>query len=613
MIKHFLTGLLFSHSMICLSQNFQFDSTQLANRFVQALKNPAKADSILPKQIPDTHTLQDVYYYHASRYFFAIGKLDSALSYAESGLELSRKDRKFQKASKFYNLKGSAMAMQGNYKAGISELLKSVKISETLEDELSAALVKNNIANIFFSLRDYESAYKYASASYNTLKQERDSINLAAVTGIAAISAIKLDKIEEGRELTSEALDLSEKLQNPVGLIIGNHAQAELFMLEEKQQLAIESYQKSLDLSNKYRQSHYVLLNKIGLLNAYLDVGEYGLAIEYGEQALSESIQRENENTLYAIRKKLGLAYAGVKNYEKAFTNILAAHDIFIANADRENRSIINEMLIKYETEQKERILAEQAIDLLKNQQEISQRNNWILFLSLLFLLLLVIGFFIYRLTQQNVKRLKVMQEQRVLNAAEEGEERERERISHELHDGIASALTGVKMHLEILAENKETDELTKIIEQLSETHEDVRRISHNLLPPKFDNQKLEDLLREYCQENSSKALQIQFSGKLKKDMSRANKQFIYRAVQELVNNVHKHAFAQNCTVQLNQQNNQMIVSVEDDGIGFEKMDLEKGQGVSSLKRRMEDLGGELTIETQAQKGTLVILELPLK
>jgi signal transduction histidine kinase len=88
----------------------------------------------------------------------------------------------------------------------------------------------------------------------------------------------------------------------------------------------------------------------------------------------------------------------------------------------------------------------------------------------------------------------------------------------------------------------------------------------------------------------------------------------LYRIVQELVSNIIKHAQAAEITIQLNRHANDLTLTVEDNGIGFEqeKVRGKKGVGLSTMQSRVGSLNGRVYIDSQPGRGTTVTVEIPL-
>jgi signal transduction histidine kinase len=190
-----------------------------------------------------------------------------------------------------------------------------------------------------------------------------------------------------------------------------------------------------------------------------------------------------------------------------------------------------------------------------------------------------------------------------VLNALVEGEEKERSRLARELHDGVGGILSASKMHLSIIEDEEhygpKATQLKNVSSLLDQAAQEIRTIAHNLFPDILLMHDLDVAISYYC------------LGKMPK-LNNHFKLIVYRAVQELVNNVMKHAHADHVLVQLSKHDNVMTIVVEDNGVGFDEK-VPKGMGLLNLADKVKNLDGQFSIESAPGKGTTVVLEFNLE
>lgn len=609
-----VTSLFLSINFNLFSQNK--DSLNISIQF-RSLLNETNSDTIGQKikslktrffKKSDQH--KTWYWTELTKYYIQTGKLEQARNSCEQGLKYWNSKKNTSKAATFYNLLGSIESLQKSYKKAIEAYQKAIEGYEKAGNEKAAAFVKNNIANTFFSLSDYESAYKYISKAYQVVKKEKDTLYLPSIAGVLAVSEVKLGKFDAGKKHADECLHLSQKYGNVIGLIIGNYTLGEYWNEQKKYPLAISKFQESLDISTMYKQAFYMMLCNIGLANAANENKNFDLALSSSLEALKIAEQLENQNTLYSIHRQLARAYFGKNNSRDAYKQLNMAHTIFRSNVDKSNREIINDILIKYETAQKEKEIVAAKLKL----QEEKVKSNQLFYLTLFLILGVIITVLtlvnLKKLQKQKLRALELQKNESVLKALVEGEERERERISNELHDGVASAITGIKIGLETI-QVTDSYSLQKTMTQLKNLHEETRRISHNLMPLKLDIVSFTQAIHRFCQENSSDRTNLHFYGSEEHPFpfSQNIAHILYRISQELVNNTLKHAQAKNCTVQIQVTENTFSITFEDDGIGFDLAQLEKSQGLKSIEQRMLEIGGTFHLETAPGKGCFTVLE----
>jgi len=203
-----------------------------------------------------------------------------------------------------------------------------------------------------------------------------------------------------------------------------------------------------------------------------------------------------------------------------------------------------------------------------------------------------------------------------------QGQETERRRLAREIHDGVGPTLSTLKLHLEGIKEgsNGQADKkLDKMEQLLQSVSSDLRSISHALMPRALLDFGLVPALQNLCNRiTESGQLDIEFfhSGSQQR-LSEEIELNLFRISQELLNNAIKYAKASTITVQLIQHPFSIILSVEDDGVGFDPQQLptllNKGIGLQNIETRAETLAGSLYIETQLGRGVLTTVELPIK
>jgi signal transduction histidine kinase len=209
--------------------------------------------------------------------------------------------------------------------------------------------------------------------------------------------------------------------------------------------------------------------------------------------------------------------------------------------------------------------------------------------------------------------------------AITQGQEEERRRLARELHDDTAQALIALRQQVEMAQKLQASDpelaaeRLTQVRALLSETVEGVRRFSRDLRPIYLEDlgfiPALEMLAREADQQE---ALSVQFSAtgqgrRLPPDLELA----AYRIVQEALNNALQHAQAAHVWVEAHFEEQQLVLSVRDDGQGFDAPDLpdalaRQGHfGLMGIQERALLYGGQLTIRSAPDEGTQLTVRLP--
>ena len=206
-------------------------------------------------------------------------------------------------------------------------------------------------------------------------------------------------------------------------------------------------------------------------------------------------------------------------------------------------------------------------------------------------------------------------------------QERERRRISMELHDEVGQSLTVLKLQIRSI-KNKLNDSQTdlkedcvKILKYVDQAIENVRRFSRD-----FGCSILEDLglsaalrwLAEDFEKHSNVNVSIDIA-KIDNLFSRESQIIIYRIFQEAITNIDKHAHADQLSIVIMKKKKYVFFQIVDDGKGFDKKQIDNrgsdvmGLGLTAMDERARMLGGTLKIFSQSQKGTRITLNVPIR
>ncbi|TCS90157.1 PAS domain-containing protein [Anseongella ginsenosidimutans] len=206
-----------------------------------------------------------------------------------------------------------------------------------------------------------------------------------------------------------------------------------------------------------------------------------------------------------------------------------------------------------------------------------------------------------------------------------EGQEEERKRIAMNIHDGIGQLITSLKYQIESLdasdpaAAREKQKEINNLLKEIIR---EVRRVTFNLKPPVLSDYGLSAGLKNFMQEvNKLTEAELEFrnlTGFGQRMPSKVENN-IFRIVQEAVNNAIKYSGSKHILVSLSHDENQLTITVEDQGHGFdkklletEKYRIESGHGFFNMFERTEYINGKLQIATEPGKGTIVRLFVPL-
>lgn len=220
-------------------------------------------------------------------------------------------------------------------------------------------------------------------------------------------------------------------------------------------------------------------------------------------------------------------------------------------------------------------------------------------------------------------EQLKIQKEQiqidkkNRLSSIIDAQEKERQRLSRDLHDGLGQMLMAIKMKIEQAKANSEKSKqyIIDSLELIKNTIADLRAISNDLMPSVLINFGLKDGMQKLCRDSAeSSGIIINFECNNIDNLRIENKEqiYIYRIIQELVNNILKHSKAANAEIIVNYAGDNLSILLKDDGIGFETNRNYTGNGLNNISDRVELLNGKLEINSKLNLGTEINITIPL-
>lgn len=239
--------------------------------------------------------------------------------------------------------------------------------------------------------------------------------------------------------------------------------------------------------------------------------------------------------------------------------------------------------------------------------------------------LVFAIGVFMIQKIFKYMKRTedsRRLTEKMFLNTIIQTEEKERKRFAKDLHDGLGPLLSSVKMSVSSLAQMKHDEASREIVDNtelvINEAIKSLKEISDNLSPHILNNFGLVRALNNFANKiNITKTIRINLHTELKDERFDANVEVVlYRVICELINNTIKHAQAKKINISLTiTDNDYLTIIYNDDGKGFDVSKIIEqqggsGMGFSNIYSRINSLKGEINIESENKKGTLVTIKV---
>lgn len=477
-----------------------------------------------------------------------------------------------------------------------------------------------NLAGIY--IKYYPDSYKEKAKEYAQIAKEiaieNDEHNyIASVLSILAEIDYKENKIESAKEKFKEALIALENSSN-------KDKNVELNIIDHLIKIEIENdnFKEAIKYHNDYLAKFKEAYNSEKLEISRKLGADYEKKIQQKENEKLK-IQAENREQDIQLLKLSNLKRLDDFNNLKLLKDIqekkLALNELFTESKKQELK------LSKIETESKNK-------DLKNYQEKLEYKeliNTYYILIIIAIALILLLTLFLLRqrtiklqvkskIYQLDLEKEKQKTKITALKSLLSGQEKERERLARDLHDGLGGALSAIKLQISDLinTNNNDVNELKKINDHLNFAINKLRKVSHNLMPDIIIKYGLETALKEYANRmmNNNLEIDVTFLG-YTKTLDVDKELFVYRIIQELVNNAIKHANPTHILIQVVEDEELYHITVEDDGIGFEIIDLDfkNSAGFINIQSRIQFLKGTFEIYSKENEGTSIEFNFPKK
>jgi signal transduction histidine kinase len=383
---------------------------------------------------------------------------------------------------------------------------------------------------------------------------------------------------------------------------------------------ALTSLRKGALLAQGKKQDKLLHMLYFRMYNVYLMQKDYEKARLQLEKILKENVLSKESVNRKITYTQLASVNEVLGNYKQAYDWLKKSSALNDSLQQEKLLEKMNEFEMLHQTSVKEQTINQLEQDKKANQLLVKNRNLRVMFLGIALCLALIIACLIYlnyKKQQKLNKQINISHQQKLLHIDNErkyeatqailqGEEQERQRIAQDLHDSMGGMLANIRMSISSSQGKKSIYLLEKIDQSIAE----MRRISRNLMPETLKNLGLEIALKELCESMSYKNFFIQFeSFNLSNDIPFQTQLALYRITQEAISNVIKYAHASNVIVQISQNDNLLNLTIEDDGIGFNKDEVVLGLGLKNIENRGRLINGTVDIITAKGEGTTINVE----
>lgn len=536
----------------------------------------------IPKEV-DERTMGGIYYRLASSYS-NLFKFEKGLSFSFKALTFWEKIKDSTKiVNSLVNIAG-IYQQQGNFKESNKQYLHAETIAKLLKNKTALGNVYN---------------------SWSILYAENNKPDSALVFALASVK-------------------IREALNDQTSIVWNYNNLGGIYMMREDWKNAMRWYEKAMkrfEETENYSGQGTVYSN---LAEIHLNLKNYPEALNYFNRSRALFSKINNPDLLENLYRNYMIYYNKTGQFDKATLyadSLISFKDSLFSNTLSAKMA---EMQTKFEVEKKDLEIVNGKIKLESTEKQNTIKNIIIIGIVCLFVLAGLLGFTFYKRkkAEQEAKLSEELAKQKEIRskAIIEAEEKERIRIARDLHDGVGQLLSATKLnmsqlqsHIQVSTPEAESA-LQNTLSLLDDSVKEVRIVSHNMMPNTLLKMGLVSAVREFVsriQNAPSLKVNLEIVG-LDQRLEQSKEAILYRVIQELVNNIIKHAKANQITLQIINEDKELTIMIEDNGIGFDtsKMENFEGIGIKNIISRIEYVNGQVFFDSTPGKGTTVVIEL---
>lgn len=546
-------------------------------------------------------------------YGMATGRADSALAaFAQAGRMHEQSGRQGRYGAVLGNMASIYQRLDSN-EAALDLSLQAMRQFEQGGDSVRLAVLQGNVANLYVKMYDLNRARAMIDACRAFTRRH---LELPEMAGTYYTATLILGNVLHNQGRFDSALHYlrlglagAGQVRDPYSRMGGANNLAATFERREQLDSAAQYYRLAYDLAGQYGITDREVIYASHTAVVLAKLGRSPEALRYLEAARALEAQLTEVDAQQQLYKAEAAYAEATGNLARALAYARRASDLRDTVLNAERVKALSELEVRYETEKKERQLAEAEEALARRQLLIGGLVGLSLILWLLGLLLWM--------RERAWRRAAVIREQeRGLQAVIDATEEERRRIARDLHDGVGQELGSLQLAFEqVQRQSQDPTLVQRLGERLRQSTQQLRSISHQMMPRALEVAGLAPALRELVETSFARtSYQARFDAfRVPDDLPPDRALVCYRVAQELLSNVVRHAQATEVDVQLSVRRGHLLLSVEDNGHGFmPQAESGGGLGLASMRTRLRRVAGTLTYEPGEQGGTRALVSIPL-
>ncbi len=608
------------------------------------------------------------------RFYYEQGKYDSALTFARNAIPLAIRTRDVNKIARAYGNIGLVYTQLTQYDSANANLDRVDMYAKQLTDSTILVAAYTTRAMLANYQSDYETAVEALMNAAQMIESSKslDMKNMLARTYghighnlIAEKQILKgieyekkalaqrnypsearyrvlihldifdafatLGQLQEAKQHLDSAVEENRPLNNIVLSAIVANNQGIYFNAVKDLKNAQVAFKQSYDLAAQVNNDFLKAEAADNLAQTFFKDRSFASAEKYALEANAIARRLSELKTVAGTYRTLSDISSHQNDFKRAFDYAMLYKRYADSATNQETQKAAIGLESRYQHQKRQReidaLTAKNVVQELTSQKQMRLLTGGaVIFVALIVILLLfyrnskqrqLVAEAEQKLQQEKIKFLERQQQVVSLQSMINGQETERTRIARDLHDGLGGLFSTVKMYLSTLEHNNPQlaqDELfQKGYNIINTASVEVRRIAHNMMPEVLMKLGLVNALKDLCDSISAGRLlkvTLEVHG-MNARLNATTEIMLFRIVQELLNNIIKHAQATEVIIQCVRDQSRLSLIVEDNGKGFNTEAADTGihSGIEAVKNRVDYLKGTMTIDSQKNLGTTVMMD----
>ncbi|AGC75749.1 putative transmembrane protein [Nonlabens dokdonensis DSW-6] len=597
--------------------------------FKYVYSKPKVANQIADYTIANTK-VENSPYQHAQSlirkgiYYDVVSKKDSALLLYDRAMEIAAPRKDYISMGNVYNDKGLVYWNRDELELAMEQYVLGAEVFEKVDYDRGLSSIYNNMGLILYDLGRYTESKTSHLKALKIRERLKDTYGLGASYSNLSNVAKRLDQRDSTQYYMRKAIEIKKESNDKRGLAIAYQNLGIDFRDARVLDSAIFYSEKAQILYEEINNKRLSANNLVTLAEMFQLDGQYEKGIDRIKQGilLIKEDQHKQLAEMEVIKGRLHAYNKDFKESAAAYARALEHRDSY---EETERTAQAQEYYEKYQSAQKEQEIAEQRAQLAENDLKLQRRNQTIYLLIGGAILIGLLGFFFMRQRQIKSEQKAKEKELELALAKIETQNKlheQRLRISRDLHDNIGSQLTFLISSLDNLkyAQNLDANVTNSKLASLSgftrntigELRDTIWAMNKNKISLEDIEERTTSMIAQFNATNNDQIIwNVEFDAANVVIFNSVNGMHVFRIIQEAINNALKYAEANEISIYATSDDQDVHITIKDNGKGFELDNYQPGNGIKNMKERARLINSVLDLSSKKDAGTTIQFSIP--